>query len=151
MRRQLSAISCQLLLLATGAIAGAAADAQTIPPLADSSGWGVHVLALARAPDSAIWVGTYGQGIYVLRPGATAWEHIQSSSDTAQHSISWDFVLAFGFGAQGEVWYGTVGNGWGVSADGGRTWKNWELRQLGPEWQYVAPTPSTSRRPTGSR
>ena len=105
----------------------------------------MHVLALARGPDSSTWVGTYGQGIFVLRPKATSWEHIQSSSDTTRHSISWDFVNAFGFGAQGEIWYGTVGNGWGVSADGGRTWKNWELGQLGPEWQYVAPNGIVTR------
>ena len=42
------------------------AQAQGIPPLPDSSGWGVHVLAIDRAPDSSIWVGTYGQGIFVL-------------------------------------------------------------------------------------
>ena len=112
-----------------------------VPQLPDSSGWGVHVLAIARAPDSAIWVGTYGEGIFVLRPGVGrgAWERIRSSSDTAAHSISWDFVHAFGFGPKGQVWYGTVGNGWGLSTDGGKTWKNWEFRQLGPEWQYVAP------------
>lgn len=114
--------------------------AQTIPPLPDSSGWGVHVLAIARAPDSAIWVGTYGQGIFVLRKGVGSgeWERIRSSSDTAAHSISWDFVHAFGFGPHGQIWYGTVGNGWGLSTDGGKTWKNWEFGQLGPEWQYVA-------------
>src|SRR6266545_662789 len=124
---------------------GTALAAQQVPPLPDSTGWGVHVLALARGPDSSIWVGTYGQGIFVLRPKAAIWERMQSSSDTAKHSISWDFVHAFGFGAQGEVWYGTVGNGWGVSVDGGRTWKNWELRQLGPEWQYVAPNGIAAR------
>ena len=115
--------------------------AQIIPPLPDSSGWGVHVLAMARGPDSAIWVGTYGQGIFVLRRGAGSgeWERIRSSNDTAAHSISWDFVHAFAFGPHGQIWYGTVGNGWGVSTDGGKTWKNWEFRQLGPEWQYVAP------------
>ena len=112
---------------------------QTIPQLPDSSAWGVHVLAIARAPDSAIWVGTYGRGIYVLRNGATSWEHIHSSDDTAAHAISWDFVHAFGFGPRGQIWYGTVGNGWGLSTDGGKTWKNWEFRQLGPEWQYVTP------------
>lgn len=122
-----------------GGLLGAPLAAQTIPPLPDSAGWGVHVLALARAPDSAIWVGTYGQGIFVLRPHASAWERIAHSDDSTAHSISWDFVHAFAFGSQGEVWYGTVGNGWGVSADGGRTWKNWEFRQLGPEWQYVVP------------
>ena len=112
-----------------------------VPQLPDSSGWGVHVLAIARAPDSAIWVGTYGQGIFVLRPGvgSGAWERIRSSRDTAAHAISWDFVHAFGFGPKGQVWYGTVGNGWGLSTDNGKTWKNWEFRQLGPEWQYVAP------------
>ncbi len=112
---------------------------QQIPQLPDSSGWGVHVLAMARAPDSAIWVGTYGQGIFVLRKGAGSWEQIRSSSDTAAHAISWDFVHAFGFGPKGQIWYGTVGNGWGLSTDGGKTWKNWEFGQLGPEWQYVTP------------
>ena len=119
------------------------APAQVIPPLPDSSGWGVHVLAIARAPDSAIWVGTYGKGIYVLRGGAGSaerpgWEHIRASDDTSVHAISWDFVHAFAFGPHAEVWYGTVGNGWGVSTDGGRTWKNWGFREVGPEWQYVA-------------
>jgi len=112
---------------------------QTIPQLPDSSGWGVHVLAIARAPDSALWVGTYGDGIFVLRRGVSEWERIRSSSDTSAHSISWDFVHAFAFGPRGQIWYGTVGNGWGLSTDGGKTWKNWEFGQLGPEWQYVAP------------
>ncbi|HYU27522.1 MAG TPA: M23 family metallopeptidase [Gemmatimonadales bacterium] len=112
---------------------------QTVPQLPDSTGWGVHVLAIARSPDSAIWVGTYGQGVFVLRKGAGSWEQIRSSSDTAAHAISWDFVHAFGFGPRGEIWYGTVGNGWGLSTDGGKTWKNWEFGQLGPEWQYVVP------------
>jgi murein DD-endopeptidase MepM/ murein hydrolase activator NlpD len=119
--------------------------------LPDSSGWGVHVLAIARAPDSAIWVGTYGQGIFVLRSGrgtgegGRVWERIRSSSDTSAHSISWDFVHAFGFGPKGEIWYGTVGNGWGLSTDGGKTWKNWEFGQLGPEWQYVTPNGIVTR------
>src|SRR5256886_16101729 len=112
---------------------------QTIPQLPDSSGWGVHVLARARAPDSAIWVGTYGQGIFVLRKGAGSWQQIRSSSDTAAHAISWDFVHAFGFGPKGQIWYGTVGNGWGLSIDGGKTWRNWEFGQLGPARKYVTP------------
>ncbi|HEY6108780.1 MAG TPA: two-component regulator propeller domain-containing protein, partial [Gemmatimonadales bacterium] len=128
-----------------GLMFGAQLAAQRIAPLPDSSGWGVHVLAIARAPDSSIWVGTYGQGIFVLRKDRSAWEQIRSSADTAAHSISWDFVHAFGFGSRGEVWYGTVGNGWGLSTDGGKTWKNWELRQLGPEWQYVAPNGIVTR------
>ena len=122
-----------------GLLLAGSLNAQSIPPLPDSSGWGVHVLAIERAPDSAIWVGTYGHGIFVLRKGAGRWEQIRSSGDTAAHAISWDFVHAFGFGPRGQIWYGTVGNGWGLSTDGGKTWKNWEFGQLGPEWQYVAP------------
>ena len=36
-------------------------------PLPDPTGWGTHVLAVEVAPDGALWVGTYGQGIYVSR------------------------------------------------------------------------------------
>jgi murein DD-endopeptidase MepM/ murein hydrolase activator NlpD len=97
----------------------------------------VHVLAVARDPRGTVWVGSYGQGIFRLHPGATTWDRIRH--DTTASSISWDFVHAFGFGPRGEVWYGTVGNGWGLSTDGGATWRNWTFQQLGPEWQYVAP------------
>ncbi len=127
-----------ILTLMLAAPAAAQAPALHVPPLPDPSGWGTHVLALARGPDGSIWAGTYGQGIYVLRPGAAAWENLRSARDTAARGISWNFVHAFAF--QGDaVWYGTVGNGWGVSRDGGRTWRNWEFRELGPRWQYVVP------------
>lgn len=106
-------------------------------PLPDSTGWGTHVLAVAEAPDGGVWVGTYGEGIYVSRNGSgTTWEQLRD--DGEEGSISWGFVNAIAF-APGEVWYGTVGNGWGVSRDGGRTWKNWTFSLLGPRWQYVAP------------
>jgi len=121
------------------------ASSQVLPPLPDTTGFGVHVLALARAPDNTIWVGTYGQGIFVLRQGAGSWEQLKHSADTAAHSISWDFVHAFGFGPRGEIWYGTVGNGWGLSTDSGKSWTNWDFRQLGPEWQYVAPNGIVTR------
>ena len=113
----------------------AQAEAPT-SPLPDPTGWGTHVLAVEIAPDGAIWVGTYGKGIYVSRDGTgSEWTHL-SSADSA--GISWDFVNAFAFAA-GEVWYGTIGNGWGVSQDGGNTWRNWTFDELGPRWQYVAP------------
>jgi peptidase M23-like protein len=129
-----------LALLAAGPLA-----AQQLPPLPDPTGFGTHVLALARAPDGAIWAGTYGQGIFVLRQGAGSWEQLRHSADTAARSISWDFVHAFAFGGNGEIWYGTVGNGWGLSTDGGKTWRNWEFQELGPEWQYVAPNGVATR------
>lgn len=133
-----SALAALLLgLPAAVAAQGAPATSPPPPPLPDSSGWGVHILALARGHDGAIWVGTYGQGIFVLRPGAKAWEHLVA--DTGRGHISFDFVHAFAFGPRNDVWYGTVGNGWGLSRDDGRTWRNWEYRDLGPKWQYVAP------------
>ena len=119
--------------------------AQALPPLPDADGRGVHVLALAAEPGGSVWVGTYGQGIYTLRAGAAVWEHTRASKDTSAHSISWDFVHAFAFGPRGEIWYGTVGNGWGVSSDSGKSWTNWEFKQLGPEWQYVAPNGIVTR------
>src|SRR6266566_9277431 len=70
MRHQLTAL---LLIVSPAA-------AQELRPLPET-----HVLALARAPDSSIWVGTYGAGIYVLRPGASQWEHITRATDTAAH------------------------------------------------------------------
>src|SRR3954464_8533048 len=124
---------------ALAAVAGSNAQAQGgIPPLPDSTGWGVHVLAVARDAQGSIWVGTYGQGIYRLPLGATAWQPIRH--DTTATSISHDFIQALAFGSRGEIWYGTVGNGWGLSTDNGATWKNWTFDQLGPEWQYVAPS-----------
>src|SRR3989475_783301 len=70
---------------------------------------------------------------------------LKHSSDSTARTISFDFVNAFGFGPNGEIWYGTVGNGWGLSTDGGKTWTSWELKQLGPEWQYVAPNGIVTR------
>lgn len=106
-------------------------------PLPDASGWGAHVLSAARAPDGALWVGTYGAGIHVSGDAAaTSWRTL-TSADSA--GISWDFVNALAFEESGAVWYGTVGNGWGVSRDGGRTWRNWTFDELGPLWLYVVP------------
>ena len=107
------------------------------PPLPTETGAPPHVLAVATSPTGDLWVGTYGRGIFVLRRGASGWERLTSGDST---SISWDFVNSFAFSADGrDTWYGTVGNGYGLSRDGGRTWRNWQFRQLGPEFQYVVP------------
>jgi murein DD-endopeptidase MepM/ murein hydrolase activator NlpD len=129
---------CVCFALLTVGQAAAARAQGPIPPLPDSAGWGVHVLAVARDARGSIWVGTYGHGIYRLPVGAQTWEAIRH--DSTATSISSDFVQALGFGARGQIWYGTIGNGWGLSTDGGTTWKNWTYQQLGPEWQYVAPS-----------
>jgi hypothetical protein len=106
------------------------------PALPDTSGWGVHVLALERGPDGSLWAGTHGEGIYVLRRRSREWERIVPGGEG---SIAWGYVNSIAFGRDSTVWYGTVGNGFGRSTDGGRTWRNWTLRDLGPQWQYVAP------------
>jgi murein DD-endopeptidase MepM/ murein hydrolase activator NlpD len=129
--------NCLLIAVMLLAPLGRARAQGRLPPLPDSAGWGVHVLTAVRDRGGAIWVGSYGQGIFRLPAGAPAWERIRS--DTSDTSISMDFVQAIAFGPRGEIWYGTVGNGWGLSRDGGRTWRNWAYDQLGPEWQYVAP------------
>jgi len=116
--------------LALAAPARGAAQGTQLPPLPDSIGWGVHVLALGRGPDGAVWVGTYGDGIYVLRRGAQAWERARGESAPVQ---------AIAFGPRDDVWYGTAGHGWGISRDGGRTWRAWEAREPGAKWQYVTP------------
>ena len=109
-----------------------------LPLLPDTSGWGIHVLALDRGPDGSLWVGTYEQGIFVLRPGAATWEHLMPSSDTARHAVGSSFVHAFAFQGR-DVWYGSIGDGYGVSHDNGRSWRNWGGRELGRRWRYVAP------------
>ncbi len=114
------------------------AAAPTLPPLPDSTGWGIHVLAAARDPGGTIWLGTYGDGLLRLPAGAKTWDVIRHDS-TSETSLSWDFIHALAFGPRGEIWYGTVGNGWGLSIDGGRSWRHWGATELGTEWEYVAP------------
>ncbi len=132
-------------ILALAALRPGSAEAQAapFPPLPDPSGWGIHVLTAARDPGGAIWLGTYGHGIYRLAPGAPAWDVIRA--DTSGTSIASDLVDAIAFGIRGEVWYGTVGDGFGLSRDGGRTWHTWSHAQLGREWQYVAPSGIATR------
>ncbi|HEU5209011.1 MAG TPA: peptidoglycan DD-metalloendopeptidase family protein [Longimicrobiales bacterium] len=102
--------------------------------LPDTTGWGVHVLGLARSVDGTLWAGTFGEGIYVLRRDSTNWENIRAG----EGSIAWDYVNSVIPQGRDTIWYGTVGNGFGVSTDSGRTWRNWTYEELGPEWQYVA-------------
>ena len=107
------------------------------PPLPDETGWGVHVLSLAVAPNGSLWAGTFGEGIWVLPNQTREWVRIERERGNPA-SISWGFVNALAFPRDGSVWYGTVGNGFGRSTDGGRTWTNWTVDALGPQWQYVA-------------
>ena len=56
-----------------------------LPPELPDSGWGTHVLAVARSPhDRALWVGTYGRGIFVTRTDSTQlWRRILSSDSNS--------------------------------------------------------------------
>src|SRR5260370_35024529 len=95
------------------ALAHALGAEQPLPPLPDTTGFGVHVLALARAPDHALWVGSYGRGLFVLRPGAAAWQERRRVADSTARTISFDFRTALGFGPRGGVWDRTGRNGCG--------------------------------------
>jgi len=120
----------------TGAGGRGGGPSTALPPaLPDTTGFGVHVLAVERAPNGATWVGTYGDGIYVARPGARVWERLTVDST----AVSWGFVNSLAFEDSSTIWYGTVGNGFGRSTNGGKTFRNWTFGQLGPDWQYVAP------------
>src|SRR5688500_14606097 len=70
---------------------GRPAEATLPPALPDSGGFGSHVLALARSPDTALWVGTYGKGVYVLESRAKVWRRITARPNDST-SLSWDFV-----------------------------------------------------------
>ena len=138
MRRPSLPALLAVLALAAAPVAARAQARRTSRRCPIPRGWGVHILSLARAPDGAIWVGTLRRR-HLRLTGRAPGSGSTSASDTTVTSISWDFVHAFAFGPHRAVWYGTVGNGWGLSRDGGRTWRNWQFRDLGPKWQYVAP------------
>jgi murein DD-endopeptidase MepM/ murein hydrolase activator NlpD len=130
------ALGCGSADRSTSGGESAAPAARPESPIPDPTGWGPQVLSLAVRPDGAVWVGTYGDGIYVSRSGrGDDWEHMVEADSG---SISWNFVNAFAFGP-GTAWYGTVGNGWGLSRDDGASWENWTFSRLGPRWQYVVP------------
>src|SRR6266550_1204768 len=99
------------------ALLAAPLDAQqTLPPLPDTTGFGVHVLALGRAPDDAVWVGTYGQGIFVLRRGAGSWEQFK------QLGPEWQYVAPNGIVTRGDTVYVGTADGIKLSWDRGTTW-----------------------------
>lgn len=72
----------------------------TLRPLASVS-------ALAQAADSAIWVGTQGDGAYRIEPGRpledTRWQHFT----TANSGLDSDTILAITATPDGAVWFGT--------------------------------------------
>jgi murein DD-endopeptidase MepM/ murein hydrolase activator NlpD len=115
----------------------APAAAPLPPPLPDETGWGVPVLITARSPGGDLWVGTAGRGMYVLRNGATEWQHIGADTDNG-NTIASDHVNSFAFQGDSIIWYGTVGAGFGATGDGGTTWSNWSFDRIGSQWQYVA-------------
>jgi hypothetical protein len=105
------------------------------PPLPDTAGWGVHVLALARAPDGGVWAGTFDRGLWVIRPRSSEWERVQPDVASGARDSA---VNSFAFGpARDEMWYGTAGHGYARSTDNGATWQGWS--EGGAAWRQVAP------------
>jgi murein DD-endopeptidase MepM/ murein hydrolase activator NlpD len=104
------------------------------PPLPDTSGWGVHTLSSTRAPGGDLWVGTVGEGLFVLRRGAREWQRLTPAGDQP-----WLTVTAVATQADAVVWYGSARSGFGMSSDSGGTWRHWNAAELGREWLRVAP------------
>lgn len=108
-----------------------------LPPRLPESEWGFHVLSLAVAPDGALWAGTYGAGVLVLRPDTARWDRLVPSEDDTASMVA-GHVNSITFARDGAVWVGTAGSGFGRSLDGGTTWRKWTAETTGPQWQYVA-------------
>ena len=118
--------------------AGAFRSESRPPQIPDTTGWGTHVLALKRAPNGALWAGTYERGIYNLRyDSLTRWRHYEPVNGD-NTSLGARFINSIAIANDSTIWYGSVGSGFGYTGNGGRTWRNWGA-ELGREWQYVAP------------
>ena len=85
MHRRLAGVRLAVSCLAAPSLAAPLA-AQGLPALPDSSGWGVHILSAAQDRSGAVWLGTYGQGIFRLPADSARWQRIRS--DTTGSSIS---------------------------------------------------------------
>src|SRR6478735_3140728 len=57
--------------------------------------------AVLALPDGALWVGTYGRGIYILKAGDSTWKRLVTSDSAG--SISFDFIHAFAFPRPGVI------------------------------------------------
>jgi hypothetical protein len=88
------------------------------PPLPDTTGWGVHLLAAASARDGTVWVGTHGRGVWRLAPGAEEW--VQVGGHGIPASVQ---ALAVG---EGALWWGSSNHGYGRWPDGRGEPKRWE-------------------------
>jgi streptogramin lyase len=69
---------------------------------------GNDVRAILVAADGTVWVGTFGRGIGLLRPGATRWERYEMPPALGD---SGTFVQSIWQRQGGEVWFSTNGFG----------------------------------------
>lgn len=75
------------------------------------SNWGAvpwgnsFVTAMLESPDRQLWVGTLGQGVFVLSPGG------RFTQFTRTNGLSHDWVRSLGTDREGTVWIGTGGGG----------------------------------------
>jgi murein DD-endopeptidase MepM/ murein hydrolase activator NlpD/sugar lactone lactonase YvrE len=124
-----------------------ARNAQYPPQLPDTTGWGVHVLALAQGNDGSLWAGSYAQGLFYLPPD-TLRRWTQFAPDDDSTAIGSKFINSVAVASDSVIWYGSVGDGFGYTTNRGRTWHNWNSRRLGREWVYVAPSGIVARADT---
>jgi murein DD-endopeptidase MepM/ murein hydrolase activator NlpD len=116
----------------------ASRNEQNPPQLPDTTGWGVHVLALERASSGMLWAGSYAEGLFALGADSVRrWtQFLPVRGDST--SIGSKFINSIAVASDSVVWYGSVGDGFGYTTNLGRTWHNFG-GQLGREWVYVAP------------
>ncbi len=119
------------------------------PPVGDSrrpgtchrcrtrTGWGVHVLAVARIPGRPSGSAPTGRGSSACAAGAERLGAVAPRFDRNFDLLR--FRACAGVRSPGAdlVWHGRQRVG--SLARRRRTWKNWTYDQLGPEWQYVTP------------
>ncbi|MEO5509327.1 MAG: peptidoglycan DD-metalloendopeptidase family protein [Longimicrobiales bacterium] len=113
-------------------------NAQNPPQLPDTTGWGVHVLALERSLSGMLWAGSYAEGLFSLGTDTVRrWKQFMPVRGDS-NSIGSKFINSIATAGDSVVWYGSVGDGFGYTTNLGRTWHNFG-GQLGREWVYVAP------------
>lgn len=124
-------------------------EVRTAPPpaLPDTTGFGVQVLAVRRAPDGGFWVGTRGEGMYRIPPRSSEWQHVATAAAGGVPEAADVNSIAFEADSA-HLWYGSAGGGFGRSTDGGDTWRRWAADRPGRSWSHVAPGGIVVRRDT---
>lgn len=84
---------------------------------------GSHVMALARAPQGRVWIGTEDDGVFCYDPNAAPEK--QWSSYTTNDGLGDNNGYSIACDKQGRVWVGELNHG--VAVFDGRRWTNYDV------------------------